>query len=139
MRTTSARVLKGLHEGYVLMVCVDRGGRNSDAYHLMSWKVEVVEGEAYLSAQSVAKAYQRPFSYAAADDLRMDGLLEWLPNTGTNALFALTREGLAVAQGIIGPVASRVLVKHEAGVETLSPAGCGGPTAPTGTIAVPDE
>lgn len=118
MRSTSARILKGLHEGFVLQVFVDRGGRDPDTYQLMTWQVDEVEGEPYLRTERVAEDYRRGFSYAAADDLGMNGLISRLPNTGTNAL---TPAGLAEAQALYGPIAAKVLVRHDAGVETLAP------------------
>lgn len=137
MRSTSARILKGLHEGFVLQVFVDRGGREPDTYRLMTWQVDEIEGEPCLRTERVAEDYHRGFSYAAADDLGMDALIAWLPNTGTNALHALTPAGLAEAQALCGPMAARVFVKREAGDELVSPR----PDAaavPAGTIDVPD-
>jgi hypothetical protein len=76
MRTTSACILKGLHEGYALKVFVDRSGRDPDAYHLVSWRVDLDGDEGYLMAQAVGGEHRRPFSHAAVDDLQMDGLIE---------------------------------------------------------------
>lgn len=138
MRSTSARILKGLHEGFVLQVFVDRGGRDPDTYRLMTWQVDEIEGEPYLRTERAAEGYRRGFSYAAADDLRMDGLIAWLPNTGTNALHALTPAGLVEAQALYGPIAAKVLVKHEAGAELVSPNPDGTAAVPAGTMDVPD-
>jgi hypothetical protein len=118
-RTTSARILKGLHVSYALKAVVDRASIYPDAFYLMPWKVNIHEGEAYLMAQSTAEEYRKSFSHAAMDDLRMVGLVEGLPNTGTNALYALSREGLAEAQRLHGPIVTELLVKHEVGVERL--------------------
>ena len=117
---------------------MDQGGRDPDIYCLMTWQVDEVEGKPYLRTERVAEGYRKGFSNAAADDLGMDGLIAWLPNTGTNALHALTPAGLAEAQALYGPIAAKVLVKREAGAELVSPNPDGAAAVPAGTINVPD-
>ncbi|WP_342153279.1 hypothetical protein [Methylorubrum sp. SB2] len=138
MRSTSARILKGLHDGFVLQVFVGRGSRDPDTYRFVTWQVDEVEGEAFRRTERVAEGHRRGFSHAAADDLGVDCLIAWLPNTDTNALHSLTPAGLAEAQALYGPIVAEVLVKHEADAELVSPIPDGAAAVPAGTMDVPD-
>lgn len=138
MRQTSARILRALHEGNVLKRIVDRCEEDPDIYVVMTWQAEDLDSEPFIETVDRPRAYRRDFSQAAYEDLAWSGLIQRIPNTGTNALLALTPDGLAKAQELYGPIAADVLVKHDDGVEILPPGpGCG-PAVPTGKVSVPD-
>lgn len=138
MRKTSLRILKALHEGHILRRYVDRCQEDPDVFHVLTCQVTEAGGETFLEGVDPVAEYRRSFSETPVDDLRMAEFLEWIPETGTNALFALTPKGLQAAQALYGPIAAKVMVKHEEGVEIVPPTGDGSDALPTGDITIHD-
>jgi hypothetical protein len=139
MRQTSARILRALHEGHVLKRIVDRCQEDPDCFIIMTWQIEEYGGETFIETPERPNAYRRDFSEAAHDQLWMADLVEGVPNTGTNEVIVMTPVGLAKAQELYGPIAVKVVVKHEDGIEALSPAPDGSTAVPTGEIVVRDD
>lgn len=139
MRQTSARILMALHEGHVLKRVVDRCQEDPDHFIVMTWQIGEYGGETFIETPERPRAYRKDFTEAAHDGLWMDDLVEGVPNTGTNEVIVMTPKGLAKAQELYGPVTAKVVVKHEEGIEALSPAPGGSPAVPTGEIIVRDD
>jgi hypothetical protein len=139
MRKTSERLLKAMHQGHILRVIVDRCQEDPDEYLVMDWNVLDLRGTILIESNDVVPEYRRPYSVSAVEALQMDELVEWIPNTGTNALLTLTPKGLELVQELHGPTSAKVPVKHDDGIEIVQPTPDGTPAVPTGEITVYDS